>query len=120
MQRHSRLALVLPLVFATPCVAQTTAEMSHPTAQYGPNREAPIIAPKPKPAEHRPSYPLPEAAAPTSPGNGPRYITSSDMGLGTTMGLGSFRTKSLTQPFSTQRRDPASSRMAAVGVAVKF
>jgi hypothetical protein len=40
--------------------------------------------------------------------------------LGTTMGLGSFRTKSLTQPFSTQRRDPASSRMAAVGVAVKF
>jgi hypothetical protein len=118
MQRRSRLALVLPLVFATPCAAQTTAEMSFPTARYGPPKEAPIIAPRP--ARPGPSYSLPEAAAPASPENGPRYITSSDMGQGTTMGLGSFRTRSLTQPFSTQARDPASGRIAAVGVAVKF
>lgn len=118
MQRRSRLALVLPLVFATPCVAQTTAEMSRPTAHYGPTREAPIIAPKA--AIHGRSYLLPETAAPVPRGNSPRYITSSDLGQGTTMGLGSFRTRSLTEPFTTQRRNPANSQMTAVGVAVKF
>lgn len=118
MQRHSSLALVLPLVFATPCVAQTTVGMSRPTAQYGPNSEAPLIAPRP--TDHRRSYPLPETVAPALPGSSPRYITSSDLGSGTTMGLGSFRTKSLTQPFSTQRPDAANSRVAAAGFAVKF
>jgi hypothetical protein len=47
-------------------------------------------------------------------------MTSSDLGADAAMRLGSFKTKSLTQPFSTQRRAPANARMTAVGVAVKF
>jgi hypothetical protein len=115
MKRQSLLALVLPLVFATPSVAQTTADMSRPI--YGPSQEAPTVAsPQPEFRLHL----VTDTIAPVAVDYGPRYFTRSELGPHAALGLGSFKTKRLTQPFSTQRRDPASPRIAAVGVAVKF
>ena len=86
------------------------------TITYGPSQEVSKTANP----EHSRSYALPDINSPASVSENPHFTTQSDLGLGAVMGLGTFKTKSLTKPFSTQHRDPASTGMAAVGFAVKF
>ena len=92
--------------------------MGRRTVIYGPSQEALKTANLPH--EHSRSYALPDISSPASASENPHFTTQSDWGPGAVMGLGTFKTKSLTKPFSTQHRDPASTGMAAVGFAVKF
>jgi hypothetical protein len=116
MRRRSLLALALPLVFATPSIAQSAADQSRQA--YGPTEQTP--KPVPDPPERSRSYLLPDSTGLSPSSSDPNFLTSSDLGQRAALGLGSIRTRSVTQPFSARRQEPANSRIAAVGFAVKF
>ena len=117
MKRLTLSAILLSLALEVPGVAQTTAEMSPETRQYGPRQSGPENATI---ARRRPNL----AADIGEPVGIPQYhrlIAAEQLAPGTSMGVGLFGYMKPEKPYSIRSSEPViRSRIAAVGLSVAF
>jgi hypothetical protein len=109
---------MLPLTFATPGVAQSTADMGRQSAPYGPPQAAQEKGSQRSVRNH--SYLLSGAETVKPANNGPRIIAGTQLSPDAILGVGMFKASEAGRPFSAPRDQPNNSRIAAVGLAVKF